>query len=191
MAGNVYYMTCADMPHLIKIGFTVNEHLRLREANSHDTFKPPSGFLFGEVVRVANMRLVEHSLHVRFAEHRLKNPHGNSTEFFKINEQAVRDAFAEVEGERVDLSTLSQIAESLELARIRLLLRSAIDGCRPCVYQEPNPKHAGTKCHTRYETYKTAKTMDAALALGTFEDIVYDFTASYLTFTMLPSSEWS
>ena len=191
MAGCVYYMTCGDMPHLIKIGRTVCAQHRLREANSHDTFKPPSGYVFGGVVRVEDMVQTENDLHEKFALLRLKNPHGNSTEFFKIDAEAVQLAFADLKGERVDLAEFSQTAESEETARVRERLRRAVDACEPCAYDQDNPKHAGTKCHARYELYKGAATMNLALELGTFEDIVYDFAAGFLTLLELPSpNEW-
>ena len=191
-AGFVYYMVCSDMPHLMKIGRTVSARHRLREANSHDTFKPPSGFVYGEVVRVEDMGETENGLHTKFAHCRVKNSQGNSSEFFKMEEEEVRAAFAELIGEREDLSKLSQTAESEETARVRELLRSAVETCEPCLYVQPNPKHAGTKCHARYELYKSAVTMDDALALGTFEDLVYDYDAGFLTLVpeIPPPSEW-
>lgn len=193
MAGCVYYMTCGDMPHLIKIGRTVCAKQRLREANSHDTFKPPSGYVFGGVVRVEDMIQAESDLHEKFALMRLKNPHGNSTEFFKIDEEPVRLAFADLEGERVDLAEFSPTAESEESARVREMLRRAVDARAACAYDQVNPKHVGTKCHARYELYKGAETMDRALELGTFEDIVYDHTAGFLTLLDVeipPPHEW-
>lgn len=185
MKGCVYYMTCADMAHLIKIGYSASERFRLREANSQDTFKPPSGFRYGCVIHVANMQQVELWLHRRFAHCRRTNVHGNKTEFFEIDEESVRIAFSEIDGERVDLTTLDPLAESIEAARIRELLHFAVNSCSPCKYKMENPKCSGSKCYLRYEQYKVATTMDQALRLGTFEDIVFDYNSNFLTIQFL------
>ena len=182
MAGFVYCMVCLDMPHLFKIGRTVCAYQRLREANSHDTFKPPAGYTFLHVVRVPDMAATEAALHAQFAARRRKNSQGNSSEFFEIDSESVRLAFAAVEGELLDVSNLSQAAESAENAKTRLLLRAAVAAQQPCAYRQINPKHPGTKCHARYERYKVAQTVDEALQLGTFEDLVYDYAAGFFTF---------
>ena len=189
MKGCVYYTRCADMPHLIKIGRTVNEHQRLREANSHDTFKPPSGYMFGRVIRVDDMCAVESAMHARFADKRRLNIHGNRTEFFAVAEADVLVAFDEVIGERIDLAVLNPTAESEEATRIRELLYAAIDDAQRCVYLPDNPKLPGSKCHARYDIYKIATTLDQSLKLGTFEDIVYDYNAGFLTL-LPPPDEW-
>jgi len=189
MKGCVYYTKCADMPHLFKIGRTVNEHHRLREANAHDTFKPPSGFEFGMVVRVEDMCAVERDLHARFADKRRLNIHGNRTEFFAVDEADVMAAFSEIIGDRVDLSTLNPKAESEDSTRTRALLYAAIDSRQRCTYFIDNPKLEGSKCYARYEIYKGATTLDESLALGTFEDIVYDYNAGFLTL-LPPPHEW-
>jgi hypothetical protein len=177
------------MPHLFKIGRTLNEHQRLREANSHDTFKPPSGFEFGMVLRVLDMCAVETALHARFADKRRLNVHGNRTEFFAVPEADVIAAFSDIDGERVDLATLNPTAETKDAACTRKLLHEAVAAAHRCSYRLDNPKHPGTKCHARYEIYKGATTLDESLALGTFEDIVYDYTAGFLTL-LPPPSEW-
>jgi len=177
------------MPHLIKIGRTVNEHHRLQEANSQDTFKPPSGYAFGMVIRVDDMCAVELALHTRFAEKRRLNVQGNRTEFFELAEPVVLLAFAEILGERVDLSTLNPKAEKEQNLRIRKLLYDAIDSKQRCVYFSDNPKLLGSKCHARYDIYKVATTLDQSLDLGSFEDIVYDYNAGFLTL-LPPPDQW-
>ena len=184
MNGFVYYATCSDMPHLIKIGRTIDKHQRLREANSHDTFKPPSGYKFGMVLEVTDMCAVEKSLHAMFSSMRRLNVHGNKTEFFAVSEIDVIDAFIEIEGDIVDISSLNPIAESEENTRIREFLRNAISDKKPCEYQVENPKRFGSKSHLRYEIYKVATTLDQSLALGTFEDIVFDYNSKF--FTIVP-----
>lgn len=181
MNGCVYYCTCEDMPYLIKIGRTVNIHERLRKANTHDTFKPPSGYMFGMVVRVDDPQAVEASLHAQFADKRLVNFHGNRTEFFAVSEGDVHNAFTNLVGERVDLSTLNPNAESEENAKTRLFLSNAIKNKEYCVYTFENPKTPGTKCHSRYDKYKHSRRLDEVLQFGTLEDIVYDYHAGFLT----------
>ena len=175
--GYVYCMACRDLPHLFKIGRTMNAYQRLCEANSHDTFKPPSGYYFLHLVRVADMVAAEAALHRAFANYRRKNPHGNASEFFQIDEASVNLEFASVDGDRVTVTT-----EVNKTAETRQLLRTAVKTQRPCSYLQFNPKHPGTKCHARYERYKAAVTVDEALKLGTFEDLVYDYVAGFFVF---------
>jgi len=180
MKGFVYCMVCPDMPHLFKIGRTVSAYQRMREANSHDTFKPPGGYTFLHVVLVPDMVATEAALHSHFAAVRRKNPQGHASEFFAADAESVGLAFAAVVGDRLDVSKMSQSAESAENIQTRLLLRAAVKAQQPCSYRQSNPKHPGTKCHARYERYKAAATLDEALKLGTFEDVVYDYAAGFV-----------
>ena len=133
MKGFVYCMVCPDMPHLFKIGRTVSAYQRMREANSHDTFKPPGGYTFLHVVLVPDMVATEAALHAQFAAVRRKNPQGHASEFFAADAESVGLAFAAVVGDRLDVSGMSQAAESAENAQTRLLLRAATVR-RPAVY---------------------------------------------------------
>ncbi len=170
--GYVYAFVSADMPHLVKIGRTANLVQRLREANNHDTYKPPSGFTCLIALQVDDMYRWEHELHQHFAGCRRKNANNHSSEFFQVDPTQVLNAFSRVPG--------TPAAHSAPQVNIREILHTAVKMNAPCAYRLTNPKNTGTKCHARYERYKTAVSMKEALELGTFEDIVYDYTAGFL-----------
>lgn len=51
----------------------------------------------------------------------------------------------------------------------------------PIEYKQTNPKRKGSKVYERYEKYKNAKTVAAALKLGArMDDIKYDFKHGFL-----------
>ena len=172
----VYYLTNDAMPTLIKIGRTVNPHDRLRAANTHDTFKPPGKYKFGMVVRVHDNHAVEAHLHAHFADKRRVN-----SEFFEVDENDVQNMFNTIGGETMDVNEFNLNAASEERVKTRMFLKAAIKTKQYCVYTPQNPKRPGTKSHARYEQYKSSKTLDESLWFGTFEDIVYDYHAGFLT----------
>lgn len=178
---HLYYMLCADMPHLVKIGITVAPYHRLKEANKHHTYLPPSGYVYGRLVRVNNALFYETQLKHVFSEHRQKNPQGNCSEFFKLNREVVDVEFNNVPGIEVDIHQFDKAAEKKEMGLLRAYLKRSVAENKPCHYCE-NPKQPGTKCHARYEAYKVALDLKSALELGsTKEDIVYDYMAGFLT----------
>jgi hypothetical protein len=172
--GYIYAFVSADMPHLVKIGRTVNLTQRFKEANNHDTYKPPTGYTCLTALYVEDMFQSEADLHRLFAPLRRKNVHNHSTEFFEVDCEKVRFAFSQFKGTPVE-----PVLEN-ETKNVRELLRTAVKANQPCVYRLNNPKHPGTKCHARYERYKHALSMNEAYKLGTFEDILYDYNAGFL-----------
>jgi len=58
-------------------------------------------------------------------------------------------------------------------------------------YKQNNPKRVGSASHTRYENYKTAKSVQAFLrASGTLPDLRFDYARGYLTIpSLLPVEE--
>ena len=178
---HLYYMLCTDMPHLVKIGITVAPYHRLKEANKQHTYLPPSGYVYGRLLRVDNALFYENQMKHVFSEQRQKNPHGNCSEFFKITKETVDAEFNTVPGREVDIRHFDKAAEKKEMAVLRAFLKKCVVENNPCFYCE-NPKLAGTKCHARYESYKVAKDLKTALQLGsTKEDVVYDYLAGFLT----------
>jgi hypothetical protein len=170
--GYVYAFVSADMPHLVKIGRTINLIQRLREANHHDTYKPPSGFTCLIALQVDDMYRWEHELHHQFAGCRRKNANNHSSEFFQVDPLQVLTAFSRVPG--------IPAVHSAPQVNVREILHRAVKMNQSCAYRLNNPKNPGSKCHARYERYKGATTMAEALSLGTFEDIVYDYNAGFL-----------
>jgi len=181
MPDHIYYMVCRDMPHLLKIGITTAPHHRLRAANKHDTYLPPSGYVYGRVLRVQNSLACENYLKWFFNEKRCRNAQGNCSEFFKVTAEEVNVEFDKFNGEEVDVATFDQAAEKKEMAEIRAFLKECLNFKTECFYLVPNPKTVGSKCFARFERYKSATTLNEALALGSSkEDMVYDFVAGYL-----------
>jgi hypothetical protein len=197
----IYAMLCADMPHLIKIGITDCPHQRLKQANSHNTYKPPSGYVYWQLIQVEDSLHYENMMKRKFDYCRRKNPNGNWSEFFELKTEDLVQAFSEIEGERIDVANFDKAAEKKEMVRVRKLLKDAIENKTACLYIN-NPKTPGSKCFERYEKYKTAATIDQVQVLGgSYEDIVYDYVAGFFklgsfnavtvskTFEVLPSSQ--
>jgi hypothetical protein len=197
----IYAMLCADMPHLIKIGITDCPHQRLKQANSHNTYKPPSGYVYWQLIQVEDSLHYENMLKRKFDYCRRKNPNGNWSEFFELKTEDLVQAFSEIEGERIDVANFDKAAEKKEMVRVRKLLKDAIENKTACLYIN-NPKTPGSKCFERYEKYKTSATIDQVQVLGgSYEDIVYDYVAGFFklgsfnavtvskTFEVLPSSQ--
>ena len=179
---HLYYMVCKDMPHLVKIGITTAPHHRLKAANKHNTYLPPSGYTYGRVLRVADSLRHENDLKELLREKRRKNPLGNASEFFEMSVQEVEEAFAAIPGQALDIQQFDPAAEKKEMAQIRSFLKRQIAAKAACVYVQINPKTPGSKCYERFQHYKMSETLDDALARGAKrEDIVYDYLAGFLT----------
>ena len=175
----IYAMMCADMPHLKKIGITNVPYHRLKSANSHDTYKPPSGFEYAWLLRVESSRHHENEIKETWKERRRKNPNGNWTEFFVMTTEEMNKVFSSLEGERMDVTQFEKGMEKEEMRKMREFLTKAVQGRAPCTYL-PNPKTVGSKSHVRYEKYREAKTLDQVQPLGgKWEDIVYDYMAGF------------
>lgn len=90
--GYIYCFSNPSMPGILKIGMTEREpELRLNEANSPDTWRPPTPYRIEFVKRVSNPRQKEgvlHGLLARYAER--INPR---REFFRVELNTVRPFF--------------------------------------------------------------------------------------------------
>lgn len=172
------------MPHLVKIGITTAPHHRLKAANKHNTYLPPSGYTYGRVLRVADSLSHENRLKGLLCEKRRKNPLGNASEFFEMSLDEVEQVFAEIPGEVLDIRQFDPAAEKKEMAQIRTFLKRQIEAKAACAYIKCNPKTKGSKCYDRFQNYMTSETVDQALLRGARrEDIVYDYLAGFLTFS--------
>lgn len=175
----IYGMTCKDMPHLKKIGITNVPYHRLKSANSHDTYKPPSGFEYAWLIRVECSRYLENQIKETWRHRRRKNPNGNWSEFFTMTTEEMNEVFSSIEGERMDVTRFEKGMEKEEMRKVREYLTQAVQGRVPCTYL-PNPKTIGSKSYARYEKYKKAKTLDQVQPLGAkWEDVVYDYMAGF------------
>ena len=178
----VYCMRCDDMPALCKVGRTWSLRDRIREANSSDTFRPPSGFYFAFVLAVEDSITTEGQIHQFLAEHRCLR-RGNLTEFFTCDVDYVQSVFS-MFGQ---IKTVSEDVASTESG----FLKAAVKNKMPCKFRQANPKLFGTRCHSRYECYKHAESLDKVRSLGgTFSDIKYDYAHGYLELVLPPKSEW-
>lgn len=176
----LYAMTCEDMPHLKKIGITNVPYHRLKSANSHDTYKPPSGFEYAWLLRVECSRTLENHLKETWRHRRRKNPNGNWSEFFVMTTEEMNEVFSTLEGERTDVTQFDKGMEKEEMRKLRDFLTKAVQAHAPCAYTS-NPKTVGSKSHARYEKYAEAKTLDQVQPLGgKWEDIVYDYMAGFV-----------
>ena len=81
--GFLYVFSNESMPDIFKVGMTMrNIEERLREANSHDTFKPPTPYKFEFGVSVNKPREKEKILHTLLSKYTERiHP---KREFFKI-----------------------------------------------------------------------------------------------------------
>jgi hypothetical protein len=95
--GYIYCMSNSSMPGIMKIGMTMRTpEERLREANKHDTFKPPTLYQIDFAKQVWNPKTKESILHdllTRYTER--INP---QREFFRVSSAEVYHFFQLVDG---------------------------------------------------------------------------------------------
>ena len=95
--GYIYCMSNASMPGILKIGMTNRTpEDRLKDANKHDTFKPPTPYQLVFAKQVWNPKRKEgiiHSLLARYTER--INP---QREFFRVSSDEVYQFFQLVDG---------------------------------------------------------------------------------------------
>ena len=183
----IYAMVCDDMPHLVKIGITDFPYERLKEANKHNTYKPPSGYTYWYLIKVDNSLAYENSMKERFKTQRRKNPNNNCSEFFEIDLRDLEEAFKSIVGERIDVDKFEKKAEKKETIQLRKYIAQCVKNATPCSFLVDNPKKQNTDCFERYEKYKTATSLDQVQALGgIYEDIVHDYKKKFLT--LMPQS---
>ena len=80
--GFLYVFSNESMPGLFKVGMTMrNIQERLREANKHDTFKPPTPYKFEFGVCVNEPRKKETILHTLLSKYTERLPRSEFLEF--------------------------------------------------------------------------------------------------------------
>jgi hypothetical protein len=96
--GYIYAMANDSMPGLLKVGMTEREPTdRLRDANSSDTWRPPTPFKIMMAKAVREPRAKEASLHALLAK--LGTRINTNREFFRISMEDARLAFDLLDGE--------------------------------------------------------------------------------------------
>ena len=94
--GWVYCMTNSSMPNVVKIGFTNDLDRRLKEANAHDTFRPPQPYKYEFAKLVLDHTVKEKKLHIILDNKRI-NPR---KEFFaESSVEKIRQLFDLIDGE--------------------------------------------------------------------------------------------
>ena len=96
--GWVYCISNPSMPGLLKIGMTLRTpQERLKEANSSDTWRPPTNFIIEFAKRVHNPLQKERTLHTLLEQYDQRvNP---KREFFEVNIVTARLCFELMDGE--------------------------------------------------------------------------------------------
>ena len=102
--GYLYCFSNKSMPHLLKIGMTLRTpEIRLKEANSSNTFKPPTKYRIEFAKKVINPKQKEKTLHQLLEKYSDRvNP---KREFFRIEPDEVMHFFGLMDGVMHVLST--------------------------------------------------------------------------------------
>jgi hypothetical protein len=95
--GYVYCFSNPSMPGILKIGMTEREpETRLSEANSSDTWRPPTPYKLEFAKKVSNASEKEKTLHILLEQYTERiNPR---REFFRVSKEEVRKFFDLMDG---------------------------------------------------------------------------------------------
>jgi len=96
--GYIYCFSNSCMPGILKVGMTERTPgIRLREANSSDTWRPPTPYKIEFAKRVSNASLKENTLHTLLEQYTERvNPR---REFFRVSAEEVQKFFDLMDGE--------------------------------------------------------------------------------------------
>lgn len=96
--GYIYCFSNSAMPGILKIGMTDrNPNVRLNEANSSDTWRPPTPYKIEFAKRVSNPKQKEQILHKLLSQYTERiNPR---REFFRVSSEEVKTFFEIMDGE--------------------------------------------------------------------------------------------
>jgi len=98
MEGHIYCISNESMPGILKIGITERTpEERLSEANSSDTWRPPTPYVLEFSKKVSNPKQRETTIHTLLNEQRI-HPR---REFFRIDLNKVRLIFNLMDGETI------------------------------------------------------------------------------------------
>ena len=96
--GYIYCFSNPSMPGILKIGMTERTpELRLNEANSSDTWRPPTPYKIVFAKKVLNPKQKETTLHTLLSQYTERiNP---QREFFRVSQEEVNTFFDLIDGE--------------------------------------------------------------------------------------------
>jgi len=96
--GYIYCFSNVSMPGVVKVGMTVRTpDVRLNEANSSDTWRPPTEYKLEFAKKVKNPKDKEHVLHALLSKYTERiNP---KREFFRASPEDVETFFELMDGE--------------------------------------------------------------------------------------------
>jgi hypothetical protein len=98
MSGHIYCFSNPSMPGILKVGMTERTpEIRLIEANSSDTWKPPTPYKIVFAKKVLNPKQKETTLHTILSQYTERiNPR---REFFRVSQEEVKTLFDLIDGE--------------------------------------------------------------------------------------------
>jgi hypothetical protein len=96
--GYIYCFSNISMPGVVKVGMTLRTpDVRLNEANSSDTWRPPTEYTLEFAKKVINAKQKEHTLHILLSKYTERiNP---KREFFRATPEDVETFFELIDGE--------------------------------------------------------------------------------------------
>ncbi len=108
--GYLYCFSNISMPNIYKIGMTERTpSIRLNEANSSDTWRPPTPYKIEIAKKVINSKQKETTLHKLLSQYTERiNP---KREFFKISLEEIKTFFELIDGELWSDTELSEIED--------------------------------------------------------------------------------
>ena len=96
--GYVYCFSNESMPGILKIGMTERTpDIRLNEANSSDTWRPPTPYKIEFAKRVFNPKQKELTLHTLLSQYTERI--NSKREFFRVSVEEVKTVFDLMDGE--------------------------------------------------------------------------------------------
>ena len=105
--GYIYCFSNESMPNIVKLGMTERTPIvRLNEANSSDTWRPPTSYKLEFAKKVLNPKQKESTLHTLLEKYTEKV--NSKREFFRISTENLRLFFDLIDGEWWDESLISQ-----------------------------------------------------------------------------------
>jgi hypothetical protein len=127
--GYVYCFSNASMPGILKIGMTERTpDVRLREANTSDTWRPPTSYNIEFAKNVKNPKEKEMTIHILLEQYTERiNPR---REFFRVSPEEVRKFFDLMDGEMWTMPTVNEDVEADEDEEDEVVGRKVSKGCR-------------------------------------------------------------
>ena len=130
--GYLYCMSTIDMPGILKVGMTERTpEARLREANSSDTWRPPTPYRIEFAKKVSNPSQKEKTLHLLLEQYTERI--NLRREFFRVSSEEVRTFFDLIDGEMWEEPRQEEEEEEQEEEEEETTTRvkcAGVKGCR-------------------------------------------------------------